>query len=557
MHLHGAAPFPRTEYDAGARVLGRDVSLELLIVLLATVAAVSGAARRVGVPAPFALVVAGLAASAVPGMPRVELDPDTVLFLVLPPLLYAAALSTAYADFRANLRPIGLLSVGLVLFTTACVGLVAWWVVPDLPLAAALALGAVVAPPDAVAATAVARRMALPRRVLTILEGESLLNDATALVAYRIAVAAALAGTVTWQGVLGDFLLAAAGGALIGYGLGVSIAWLRRRLDDPLLENALSLLTPFAAFLPAERVHASGVLAVVVCGLYLGRRAPVLLSSSTRLQGQALWSMVTFLLEGFVFALIGLQLPQVLEDLDRPLGEVALAAVAVTVTVVVSRFAWVFPATYLPRRLSRRVRERDPAPPWRYPALIGWAGMRGVVSLAAAFALPTDMPGRDLVLVVTFVVILTTLVVQGTTLPWVVRRLDLDDDGSAERTDREVAVADHHIARTALAELDRVLAETDLPVTVVDELRGHLEDRVRHAHAVLGGCPGEDEYDDGARPSDARALVDRVTTAEVRQRLLAAERAELVRLYEERDIDDDVLRRVQAQLDVEEVGLGA
>lgn len=532
------------------------MSLELLILLLAAVAAVSGAARRVGVPAPFALVVAGLVASAVPGVPRIELDPDTVLVLVLPPLLYSAALSTAYADFRANLRPIGLLSVGLVLFTAGCVGLVAHLVAPDLPLAAALALGAIVAPPDAVAATAVARRMALPRRVLTILEGESLLNDATALVVYRIAVAAALAGTTTWSGVATDFLVAAVGGAAIGYALAVGIAWVRRRLDDPLLENAMSLLTPFAAFLPAEHVHASGVLAVVVAGLYLGRRAPVLLSSSTRLQGQALWAMVTFLLEGFVFALIGLQLPAVLDGLaDRPLTETLLTAGAVTLTVVVARFAWVFPATYLPRRLSRRIREKDPAPPWRYPALIGWAGMRGVVSLAAAFALPADMPGRDLILFTTFVVILTTLVVQGTTLPWLVRRLDLDDDGSAERTDREVAVADHHIARSALAELERVAAEEHLPASVVDELRSHLEDRVRHAHAVLGGCPGEDEYDDGARPSDARALQERVSTAELRQRLVAVERAELLRLYDERDIDDEVLRRVQAQLDVEEVGL--
>ena len=532
------------------------MSLELLILLLAAVAAVSGAARRVGVPAPFALVIAGLLASAVPGVPRIELDPETVLVLVLPPLLYSAALSTAYADFRANLRPIGLLSVGLVVFTAGCVGLVAHLVAPDLPLAAALALGAIVAPPDAVAATAVARRMALPRRVLTILEGESLLNDATALVVYRIAVAAALAGTTTWSGVATDFLVAAVGGATIGYALALAIAWVRRRLDDPLLENAISLLTPFAAFLPAEHVHASGVLAVVVAGLYLGRRAPVLLSSSTRLQGQALWAMVTFLLEGFVFALIGLQLPAVLDGLaDRPLTETLLTAGAVTVTVVVARVVWVFPTTYLPRRLSRRVRDKDPSPPWRYPALISWAGMRGVVSLAAAFALPADMPGRDLILFTTFVVILTTLVVQGTSLPWLVRRLDLDDDGSAERTDREVAVADHHIARSALAELERVVAEERLPVTVVDELRSHLEDRVRHAHAVLGGCPGEDEYDDGARPSDARAIEERVTTAELRQRLVAVERAELLRLYDERDIDDEVLRRVQAQLDVEEVGL--
>jgi CPA1 family monovalent cation:H+ antiporter len=532
------------------------MSFEVVLVLLAAVAAVSGVARRYGFPAPFALVLAGLAAGLVPGTPQVELDPDVVLVLVLPPLLYAAALSTAFADFRDNLRPIGLLSVGLVLVTTAVAGVAAHLVVPDLPLAAALALGAVVAPPDAIAATAVARKMALPRRVLTILEGESLLNDATALVSYRIAVGAAVAGGTSWGHALGQLVLAAGGGAAVGLLLGRLIAALRRRLDDPLLENALSLLTPFAAYLPAEALHASGVLSVVVVGLYIGRRSPVLLSSSTRLQGQALWSMITFLLEGLVFALIGLQLPTVVDGLSgrRPL-EVALAAGAVVLAVVLTRFAWVFPATYLPRRLSRRIREKDPAPPWQAPAVISWAGMRGVVSLAAAFALPTDMPGRELILFVTFVVILATLLLQGLSLPWVVRRLGLDDAGAAERTERAVAVADHHVARTALAELERVVAEDRVPARVADELRGHLEERVRRAHAVLGGCPGEDEYDDGAALDGTEVLRDADSTVRLRRLLLDVERAELVRLYSVRDIDDEVLRRVQQQLDVEEVGL--
>ncbi|MCW2608609.1 MAG: Na+/H+ antiporter [Frankiales bacterium] len=529
------------------------MTFEVLLVLLAAVTALSGLARRLGVPPPFLLVVAGLAASAVPGVPAVELDPHLVLVLVLPPLLYAAALSTSFADFGDNLRPIGLLSVGLVLVTTAVVGLVAHLVAPSLPLAAALALGAIVAPPDAVAATAVARRLALPRRVLTILEGESLLNDATALVSYRIAVSAALVGGATVGGALADFAVAALGGVAVGLGLGVGIAFLRRRLHDPLLENALSLLTPFAAFLPAEALHASGVLAVVVAGLYLGRRAPVLLSSGARLQGQPLWSMITFLLEGFVFALIGLQLPAVVEALGDDAGQALGTAAAVTAAVVLTRLAWVFPATYLPRLLSRRVRAKDPAPPWRYPFLIGWAGMRGVVSLAAAFALPTDMPGRDLILFVTFCVILATLLLQGLSLPWVVRRLDLDDDGAVERTEREVATADHHVARVALQELERL--QEGLAPAVADELRHHLEERVRHAHAVLGGCPGEDEYDDGARPDDAQALVDAVSASQVRRALLEAERAELLRLYAARDIDDEVLRAVQRQLDVEAVGL--
>jgi CPA1 family monovalent cation:H+ antiporter len=534
------------------------MSFELLLLLLAGATAVAGVARRVGIPAPVALVVAGLAFGLVPGTPQVELDPDIVLVLILPPLLYAAALSTAFADFRDNLRPIGLLSVGLVLVTTAVVGFATHLLLPDLPLAAAFALGAIVAPPDAVAATAVARKMALPRRVLTILEGESLLNDATALVSYRIAVGAAVAGTASWGEALGDFVVAAVGGAAVGLALGWAIAWLRRRLDDPLLENALSLLTPFAAYLPAEHVHASGVLSVVVVGLYIGRRSPVLLSSSTRLQSQALWSMITFLLEGLVFALIGLQLPNVLEGISsRARGEVALTALVVVVAVIVTRFAWVFPATYLPRRLSRRLRERDPAPSWQGPAVISWAGMRGVVSLAAAFALPAKMPGRDLILFVTFVVILATLLLQGLTLPWVVRRLGLDDAGLADRVERDVAIADHHVARVAIGALDRITDEERVPVAVADELRGHLEERVRRAHAILGGCPGEDEYDDGARFDRADVLRDAVSAVQLRQRLLEAERSELLRLYAARDIDDEVLRRVQQQLDVEEIALQA
>lgn len=532
------------------------MSFELVLVLVAAVAAVSGAARRLGLAPPLVLVLAGLGVGYIPGVPRIELDPKTVLVLVLPPLLYSAALRTAFADFRDNLRPIGLLSVGLVLFTIAGVALVAHFVVPSLPLAAALTLGAVVAPTDAIATTAVAREFALPRRILTILEGESLFNDATALVSYRVAVAAAVAGTFHWGGALRDFVIAAVVGAGFGYALGWLLAILRRRLDDPLLENAISLLTPFAAFLPAEHLHASGVLSVVVCGLYLGRRAPMLLSSSTRLQGQALWSMVTFLLEGFVFALIGLQLRQVITGLSgHPVGEVAATAVAVTFTVIVARIIWVFPATYLPRRLVKRIRERDPAPPWRYPMLISWAGMRGVVSLAAAFALPSNMPGRDLILFTTFCVILATLVLQGLTLRSVAKLLGLQDEGATERADREVAVADHHVARTALAELADIETQEALPVSVVDELRRHLEERVRRAHAVLGGCPGEDEYDDGARPEDASAIREKDTADQVRRRLLDIERAELLRLYDERDIDDEVLRRMQQQLDLEELGL--
>ncbi len=529
------------------------MSFDSVLVLLAAVAVVSGAARRFGASPPVALVLAGLVAGFVPGVPDFELDPELVLVLVLPPLLYSAALSTAYADFRDNLVPIGMLSVGLVLVTTAAVGVVAHLVTPGLSLPVALALGAIVAPPDAIAATAVARRLGLPRRLLTILEGESLLNDATALVALRVAVAAALVGDASWTGALEAFVVAAAGGALIGLVLGRLIAALRRRLDDPLLENALSLLTPFAAFLPAEAVHASGVLAVVVVGLYVGRRSPTLLSSSTRLQRQALWSMITFLLESLVFALIGLQLPAILDGLaGQSVAGLATTAGAVTAAVVLTRFLWMFPAAHLPPLLGRRMRERVPAPSWQGIVLLSWAGMRGVVSLAAAFALPLDVPGRDLVLFVTFCVILTTLLLQGLTLPWLVRRLGLDDAGATEQAERDVAVADHHVARVAFKELEELTEQERPAPAVIDELRGHLEERVRRAHAVLGGCPGEHEYDDAAHLDGAAVLHDARTTVQLRQQLLRAERAELLRLYDARDIDDEVLRRMQHQLDVEE-----
>jgi CPA1 family monovalent cation:H+ antiporter len=267
--------------------------------------------------------------------------------------------------------------------------------------------------------------------------------------------------------------------------------------------------------------------------------------------------MVTFLLEGLVFALIGLQLPSVVAALGNDARQAVVTAVAVTVTVVVVRFLWLFPATYLPRRLSARVRRKDPAPPWQFVVVIGWAGMRGVVSLAAAFALPLELPGRELVLFVTFCVIIATLLLQGLSLPWVVRRLDLDDAGAAERTDRAIATADHHVARVALQELERLVDEQPVTDAVADELRHHLEERVRHAHAVLGGCPGEDEYDDGASLDDGVVLTDAVTSAQVRRTLLDAERQELLRLYEGRDIDDEVLRALQRQLDVEELSLSA
>ena len=430
-------------------------------------------------------------------------------------------------------------------------------VAPGLPLAAAFALGAIVAPPDAVAATAVARRLALPRRVLTILEGESLLNDATALVSYRIAVSAALVGGATVGGALGDFAVAAVGGVAVGLAVGVPVALLRRRLDDPLLENALSLLTPFAAFLPAEEVGASGVLAVVVAGLYLGRRAPVLLTSGARLQGQALWSMVTFLLEGFVFALIGLQLPGVVEALGDDASEALGVAVAVTLTVVLTRFLWVYPATYLPRMLSRRIRAARPAAALALPVphRLGRHARRRLAGrrLRPAHRDARPRPGavRDLLRHPRDPAAAGPLPAVGRPPPRPRRRRR----GRADRARRRRRRPPRRPGRAARARAARgraAGARTPSPTSCATTSRSGCAAPTPCSAAA----PARTSTTTARRLEDGDALADAVSTAELRRVLLDAERAELLRLYSVRDIDDEVLRTVQHQLDVEEVTLG-
>jgi CPA1 family monovalent cation:H+ antiporter len=513
-----------------------------VVELVLVVAGVSALARRVGLPTPIALVLVGVALSYVPGVPDIRLDPEIVLVLVLPPLLYAAAFNTPFRAFRANLVPIGLLSVGLVLFTAVVVGLVAYAVVPGLPLAAALALGAIVAPPDAVAATAVARRVGLPDRVVTVLEGESLLNDATALVAYRVAVAAVVSGSVSLSGAAGAFLLASVGGAAVGFAVSWLMTQLRRRTTDPLIENVLALVTPFLAYLPAEEMHASGVLAVVIAGLHSGHTAPTVMTPAARLQSQAIWEVIEFLLQGVVFTLIGLQLRDIVAAVDADAGTVASAAAAVTAAVVVSRFAWVFPTTYL-RRLPRRVRARDPFPPWQWPFVISWAGMRGVVSLAAAFALPltTDtgpFPQRALLVLLSFVVIAVTLVLQGLTLPMVIRWLRLPRPDPAELNLQEAA-AQHAAGSAAVGRLEELLARADAPPAGVEQrLRDMVEKRQLFAWERLGA---------GSNRETPSAAYRRL-----RKAMLRAERDVLLQMRNDGRIDETVLRRVQRDLDLEE-----
>jgi Na+/H+ antiporter len=515
-----------------------------LILLVLGALAVTAVSRRLRLPAPLTLVVVGLGISAIPGVPSYELNPDLVLYAILPPLLYSAALDSSAIQIRAKIRSITLLAVGLVLFTTACVGLVAWWLVPGLPLAAALALGAVVAPPDAVSAVVIGRRLGLPRRVMTLLAGESLFNDATALTALRVAVAAAVGtGFSLWSGV-GGFLLTAAGGVAMGAVLGRVVHQIRLRLGDPRLESALGLVVPFTAYALAEQIHLSGVLAVVVTGLYLGHHAPQA-GYATRLQDLAVWQAADTVLEAFVFALIGLQLPAVLRGVGA-LGPLLIAAAVVIATVVIARIVWVFPAIYLPRALSGQLGARDPAPPWRVAAVVSWAGMRGVVTLAAASAIPrvteagAPFPGRSEIIFLAFCVTVATLLLHGLTLPWVIRRL-----GVQSRESHQDALAEADAIHTATqAALERLESTSDgAPDSVTNRLRRLAEHRSNSVWERLG------------RPETELGEAPSVIYRRLRLEMLAAERETLIDLRDTGRIDDEILTRTLHELDLEEAML--
>ncbi|MER8119419.1 Na+/H+ antiporter [Streptomyces sp. NPDC094031] len=518
-----------------------------LLLLVAGSAAVAGIARRTPVPAPLLLVAVGLVVSYVPGVPDYTLEPEVVLPLVLPPLLYKEGTESSYLDLRAQMRPVGLLSVGYVLFATFVVGWAAYLLVPGLPLPAALVLGAVVAPTDAVAAAAIARRVGLPSRITTILQGESLLNDATAITAYKVAVAAAVGAGSTWAGGIEEFLRAAVGGVVVGLVLMVPIHWLRTRLTEALLQNTLSLLIPFVAYGVAEQVHASGVLAVVVVAVYLGHRAWEV-DFATRLQEEAVWKMVAFVLESAVFALIGLQLPPILKGLAAYHGaDAAWYAIAVFLVVVAARFVWTFPATFLPRVLSRRVREREENPTWRAPVVVSWAAMRGVVSLAIAFSIPETVrggapfPQRNLILFLTFTTVIGTLVVQGLTLAPLIRLMKFPGrDRQAETLAEANAQAQASLA--AERRLEELLADerNALPPPLADRLHDVLERRRNAVWERLGQ----------ANPVTGESVDD--TYRRLSRAMISAEREVFVRLRDHRYIDDEMLRALLRHLDLEE-----
>jgi monovalent cation/hydrogen antiporter len=506
--------------------------------LLGAVAALLALAPTLHIPYPILLVLGGLAIGVLPGMPNIELEPELVFFGVLPPLLYSAAFFASLRDLRANVKPIGLLAVGLVLMTTVGVAVVAHAVVDGLTWPAAFVLGAIVSPTDPIAATAIARRLGVPRKLVTIVEGESLVNDGTGLVLYRVAVAAVLAGSFSALDTGGLFVVAVFGGVGVGLAVGWMVRQVRRRLDNPPAEITISLLTGYFAFIPADLLGVSGVLAAVSAGIYLGWHTPELTTPRVRLQAVAVWEIVQYLLNALLFVVVGLQLPVVMDALDDIAASTLLGyAALVSLTVIALRFAWVLVVLHAPKKIARRMSD------WRGAVFLSWAGMRGALSLAAALALPLEtdagapFPARDLILFLTFSVILATLVGQGLTLPFVIRVLGLEDDGIEAREEAEARI---RAAEAAIARLDELEQEEWVREDTAGRMRGLYGFRADRFRARF------EDGDDGSielRSQDFQRL---------RHELLAAERAAILDLRRSGAISNDVWIRVSRDLDLED-----
>jgi monovalent cation/hydrogen antiporter len=515
-----------------------------VIVLALLVAAVilSILAKRLGMPPAAAYVIGGMALSFAPQRLPFEIDPEFILVLFLPPLLQASAYFTVWRDFKANLRPILMLAIGAVIFTTLVVGFVAHSLFPAMPLAAGFCLGAIVSPPDAVAAKAVLSRLPVPERVVTILEGESLVNDASGLMLYRVAAAAALTGLFNWSDAASMFAQLTAGGLAVGAAAGVFVNFVMARLRDTQLIIITSFLSAWATYLGAEALHASGVLAVVTAGLIMGWGQHAILDAESRLEAQAVWRSVVFLMEAAVFILIGLALRKVVEELGGfgpALTSALPQALIVTAAMVAARFFWVFPATYLPRLLIPSIRARDPYPPPSIPVIIGWAGMRGVVSLAAALALPVGFPARDFIILTTFVVIAVTVLVQGATLGALVTWLKPIAPSIGSRP----PLGDHEAREKIYSvALERISAE-------VDDEGEHLHPRLmeEYRRRVFVYRKNHEERE---------ALVDvRRAHFEMALAAVSTAREELLRLHRLGCVHDSTVHAVEAELDLEEARL--
>jgi CPA1 family monovalent cation:H+ antiporter len=521
-------------------------NFEIVLTLLVGVTFLALVARRLDVPTPAMLVTGGLLVALLPGLPTVQFDPQLVFLVFIPPLLYRASLLVSYRDVRANFRPILSLGVGHVLFATIAVACVAHGAVPGLPWASAFALGAVVSPPDVAAATAFMRRLPMPRRVVTILEGESMINDATAIVAYRVAVAAAVTGTFSLMGASGRFLVVGAGGVVVGLAVGWLMGAVRRHIHDPEVENTISLLSGYAAYLPAERFGVSGILAVVAMGVYLGRVGPRFVAADTRVQNAGMWDVVVFVLEGLVFVLTGLALRPVLEGLTGAAAlELARAAVLVSLAVVIARLLWVYFAGNFRWLLGPRLRPREPRPRRQVLTVVGWAGLRGGVTLILADSIPTataagtHFPGRDTIIALAYAVILVTLLGQGFTLAPLLRWLDVRETGEEEQ--REEIAARLRAAEAALARLEELAAAPWMHADALALTRDRYRYRARHLQGHASGAL--------ENPVEIKSAAQQRLAREV----LVVERRELLRLRDDGAISDAVMRRIQRELDYEEL----
>jgi Na+/H+ antiporter len=516
----------------------------VLLVLLVGLAGLLIAAPALRIPYPIFLVLGGLALGFVPGVPVIELPPDVVLVAVLPPLLYLSAFLTPVRDLRNNARAIGILAVGLVIATTVTVAVVAHAAIDGLPWSAAFVLGAIVAPTDPIAATAIMRRLGVPRRLVSVIETESLVNDGTALVLYRVAIVAAVSGAFSIGDASWRFAWSVVGGIGIGLVVGWVVAEVRKRLDNPPVEVTISLMTGYAAFIPASAAEASGVLAVVTAGVYLGWRTPELTSVQTRLQGFAMWEILAFVLNALLFGLVGLQLSRILDALTaRSAAELTRYALLVTGTVIVTRILWLPVFTHVPAWLST---SRRPAKPFSHTFLLSWSGMRGAVSLAAALAIPLTMdagggfPDRDLIIFLTFCVILGTLVVQGLSLPILIRMLRIEPDHKEEREDAKARI---RAAEAAIDRLDQLVDEEWVREDTAQRMRG-LYDFRRNRFASRF-----DDESDGAIEEQSQAY------QRLRRELLDAERAAVTQLGRDGVISGDVVNRVRRDLDLEDARL--
>lgn len=517
----------------------------VLITFLVAVVILTLIARRLRIPYPIAFVVGGIALAFSRNLPRPHLEPELILLLILPPLLFSAAWTTDALELRRNIRPIALLAIGLVLFTTVAVAAFVHYLVPGFGWPLAFTLGAIVSPPDAVAAEAIFEELAIPRRVAAIITGECLFNDATALVLYRFALAAAVTGAFSLTTASLSFVLVAIGGAAIGVAIaffleGVVRYVQRRGVEDPTVASVIFLLAPFVSYIPAEALHVSGVLAAVISGLVLSRRSSYFIDSETRLLGSSVWRLLTFILNAFAFLLIGLELPQILADLAPRVGDYALYGLALSALVIVVRLIWVYPATYLPR-LIPQVRKADPIPPARIVFVIGWSGMRGIVSLAAALALPYSLgnaafPERSVTIFFTLCVVFVTLVLQGLTLGPVIERLGVTETSKGAKREAQLRV------RALEAGLHRLRDyEHDHGGALEAEVVGRLMEEYQQRIDVLRGRAAPADTDEGRS-----SALDR----ELQKEALAAERRTIMSMRSEGEIPDDIFRSIEYDLDL-------